>query len=420
MHMSDRVVITGIGMTTAVGHDRETTWRAMKAGKSGVRRLTDVPFLPDGLLLAATVDGVACDSRGDRNFPLGLMAAREAVADSFLDLDAADRTRIGWSSGSCGGPTPQMIAELCRRGQVKPTAPWWENLYLGTPPARVATALELRGPRLCNSTACATGTIATINALRAIRDGQCDAVVVGGAQTIHPILAAGFYNMRVLAQHEDPTAACRPFDANRTGFVMGEGAAALVLERLSDAQARGAKIYSEVLGGTLLSDATHVTDLSTDSTTLVNLLGTTLKRARLAPRDVGYINAHGTGTKQNDAMESRGIRTAFGPAADNLCLSTVKANIGHLVNAAGIVELAAMTLALRDGFAPPTINLTEPDPDCDLDCVPFVGRRREFEHAIKISIAFGGHLAAVALRRWSGAEARSEPAEPAVTVRRAA
>ncbi len=418
--MSDRVVITGIGMTTAVGHDRESSWRTIKAGKSGVRRLTGVPHLPDGLLLAATVEGVACDSRGDRNFPLALMAAREAIADAQFDLDSVDPTRVGWSSGTCGGPTPPMIAELVRRRQVKPTAPWWENLYLATPPARVANALGLCGPRLCNSTACATGTIATVNALRAIRDGQCDAAVVGGAQTIHPILAAGFYNMRVLAQNEDPTAACRPFDANRNGFVMGEGSAALVLERLGDAQARGAWIYAEVLDGALLSDATHVTDLSTDSTTLIQLLHMTLKRSRLTPRDVGYINAHGTGTKQNDAMETRGIRTAFGAAADDLCLSTVKANIGHLVNAAGVVELATTALALRDGFAPPTVNLTHPDPECNLDCIPIVGRRRAFEHAVKISIAFGGHLAAVALRRWDGAEARSEPAEPAVAVRRTA
>lgn len=418
--MSDRVVITGIGMTTAVGRDRETSWRAMKAGKSGVRRLTGVPHLPDGLLLAATVDGVPCDSRGDRNFPLALMSAREALEDSRLNLKRLDRTRLGWSSGTCGGPTPPMIEELARRKQVKPTAPWWENLYLATPPARVADALGILGPRLCNSTACATGTIATVNALRAIRDRQCDAIVVGGAQTIHPILAAGFYNMRVLAQHEDPTAACRPFDANRTGFVMGEGSAALVLERLDDARARGAWIYAEVLSGTLLSDATHVTDLSTDSTTLVHLLNATLKRSQLAPRDVGYINAHGTGTKQNDAMETRGIRTSFGAAANDLCISTVKANIGHLVNAAGVVELATTALALRDGFAPPTLNLTHQDPECDLDCTAIVGRRRAFEHALKISIAFGGHLAAVSLRRWSGANARTEPVETTAPVRRAA
>jgi 3-oxoacyl-(acyl-carrier-protein) synthase len=378
-----------------------------------VRRLCGVPHLPDGLLLAATVDDVDPDPRGDRNFPLGLIAAREALADSGFELEEVERARVGWSSGTCGGPTPNMIDELVKRREVSPTAPWWENLYLATPPARVADELGLCGPRLSNSTACATGTIARVNAIRAIRDGQCDAVVVGGAQTIHPILAAGFYNMRVLAQHEEPTHACRPFDANRSGFVMGEGSAALVLERLAAARARGAWIYAELLDGTLLSDATHVTDLSTDSTTLVELLNKTLKRSRLIPGDVGYINAHGTGTRQNDAMETRGIRTAFGSAANDLCISTVKANIGHLINAAGVVELATTVLALRDGFAPPTVNLTDQDPECDLDCIPLVGRRRQFEHALKISIAFGGHLAAISLRRWTGVNARSEPASTA-------
>jgi 3-oxoacyl-(acyl-carrier-protein) synthase len=412
--MNERVVITGVGMTTAVGPNREASWQSMKDGRSGVRRLCGIPHLPDGLLLAATVDDVDPDSRGDRNFPLGLLAAREALADSGLDLGDVDRSRVGWSSGTCGGPTPNMIEELVKRREVLPTAPWWENLYLATPPARIADELGLCGPRLCNSTACATGTIATVNAIRAIRDGQCDVAVVGGAQTIHPILAAGFYNMRVLAQHEEPTHACRPFDANRTGFVMGEGSAGLVLERLSAARARGAWIYAELLDGTLLSDATHVTDLSTDSTTLVELLNKTLKRSRLVPADVGYINAHGTGTKQNDAMETRGIRTAFGTAANDLCISTVKANIGHLINAAGVVELATTVLALRDGYAPPTVNLTDQDPECDLDCIPLVGRRRQFEHALKISIAFGGHLAAISLRRWTGVNARSEPAPHAL------
>jgi 3-oxoacyl-(acyl-carrier-protein) synthase len=304
-----------------------------------------------------------------------------------------------------------MAEEMFRRGMCAEPPRWWDNLVYSTVGSRVADKLGVEGPRLCNSTACATGTIATINAMRAIEDGQCDAMVVGAAQTIHPILAAGFYNMRVLAQHENPAAACRPFDANRSGFVMGEGSAVLVLERLRHARARGAKIYAELLGGAMLSDATHVTDLSVDSSPLTQLLGKTLKRARLAPGDVSYINAHGTGTKQNDAMETRGIRTAFGRAADELCVSTIKANLGHMINAAGVVELAVTTLALRDGFAPPTVNLTDPDPECDLDCVPLVGRRRKFEHAMKISIAFGGHLAAIALRRWSGAGERVEPVE---------
>jgi 3-oxoacyl-[acyl-carrier-protein] synthase II len=418
--MDDRVVITGIGMVTSVGRDRESTWRAVKNGRNGVRQLIDVPGLPDGLLLAATVEDQPSDCRGDRNYPLALAAATEAIEDSDLDLKDVDRTRVAASYGTCGGPTPWMAAEIQRRERKTAPVEWWDNMYLASPAARVADDLDLLGPRMCNSTACATGTIAALNAYKAIRDGQCDKAVVYGAQTIHPILAAGFYNMRVLAKADDPAAACRPFDSHRSGFVMGEGGAALVLERLSDARARGARIYSEMLGGALVSDATHVTDLSVDSTPLTYLLGAMMKRARIAPRDVAYINAHGTGTKQNDAMETRGIRAAFGAAANDLCISTIKANLGHLVNAAGVLELAITAMALRDGFAPPTVNLTHPDPECDLDCVPLIGRRRKFDHAVKISIAFGGHLAAIALRRWNGAGERCEVVETAAPLRRAA
>ncbi|HMP07257.1 MAG TPA: beta-ketoacyl-[acyl-carrier-protein] synthase family protein [Lacipirellulaceae bacterium] len=417
--MDDPIVITGVGLVTAVGRDRESSWRSVKLGRNGVRQLCDVPGLPDGLLLAATVEDVAPDDRGDRSYPIAASAASEAIHDSQLDLDDCDLTRFGSSTSTCGGATPWMADEIRRRHRLTYPVAWWDNMYLASPMARVTDDLGLQGPRMCNSTACATGTIAALNAYKAIRDGQCDKALVFAAQTIHPILAAGFYNMRVLAKAENPAEACRPFDANRTGFVMGEGAAALVLERLSDARARGAQIYAEVLGGALVSDATHVTDLSVDSTPLTHLLGSMLRRADLAPGDVAYINAHGTGTKQNDAMETRGIRAAFGAAANDLCISTVKANLGHLVNAAGVVELAITTLALRDGFAPPTVNLTTPDPECDLDCVPLVGRRRKFEHAVKISIAFGGHLAAMALRRWNGAGQRCEPA-PDEAVRLAA
>ncbi|MBL9164695.1 MAG: beta-ketoacyl-[acyl-carrier-protein] synthase family protein [Planctomycetaceae bacterium] len=417
--MEDRVVITGIGMVTAVGHDRESTWRAVKAGHNGVRKLCGMPGIPDGLLLGATVEGVPRDRFGDRNFPIAMAAAREALADSRLDLRRCDRSRIASSYGTCGGPTPWMAEEYARREGTTQIKPWWENLLYSAVPTRVANRLGIFGPRLVNSTACATGAIATINGMRAILDGQADIAFVGSAQTLHPILSAGFYNMRVLANADDPAAACRPFDANRTGFVMGEGAATLVLERLSSARARGASIYAEILGGALLSDSTHVTDLSADSRPLTHLLDRTLRQSNLVPSDVAYINAHGTGTKQNDAMETRGIRAAFGAAANRLCVSTIKANLGHLVNAAGAVELAITAMALRDGFAPPTVNLTHPDPDCDLDCVPLVGRRRALEHAVKISIAFGGHLAAIALRRWSGAGERCEPA-PAAMLRLAA
>jgi 3-oxoacyl-(acyl-carrier-protein) synthase len=269
----------------------------------------------------------------------------------------------------------------------------------------VARDYGLFGPRLSNSTACASGAIAVLKAWRAIRDQQCDLSLAGSSEAIHPLFAAGFYNMRVLADHDDPVQACRPFDANRRGFVMGEGAAMLVLERLSHARRRGAAIYAEVLGGRILTDAHHVTSLDEGSGTLAELIRGTLHTSRLSPRDVTYVNAHGTGTRQNDVIETRGIRAAFGGAADALCVSANKPMLGHLVNASGSVELAITALALRDGFAPPTLNLTHPDPECDLDCLPLVGRVQPLEHALKLSIAFGGHLAAIALRRWTAADA---------------
>jgi 3-oxoacyl-(acyl-carrier-protein) synthase len=298
----------------------------------------------------------------------------------------------------------RVVLTSCR------SQPWHEQWLPNTACAAVAQHYDLRGPRLSNSTACASGTIAILKAIRAIRDGKCELALAGSSEAIHPLFAAGFYNMRVLADHDDPTQACRPFDANRSGFVMGEGAAMFVLERLDHAERRGARIYAEILGGRMLSDAHHVTSLGDDCSALVELIRGTLGSGGIAPSDIGYINAHGTGTLQNDVMEARGIRVAFGHAADSVCVSANKSMLGHLVNASGSVELALTALGLRDGFAPPTLNLTHQDPECDLDCVPMVGRERPLEHALKLSIAFGGHLAAIALRRWGERQARN--AEP--------
>jgi 3-oxoacyl-(acyl-carrier-protein) synthase len=271
--------------------------------------------------------------------------------------------------------------------------------------ARVANQYGLTGPRMCHSTACASGLIEVLSAVRAIEDHQCDIALAGSSEGIHPLFAAGFRAMRVLAEHDDPQQACRPFDRHRSGFVMGEGAAMFVLERLSHAEARGAHIYAELLGGRMLAEAHHVTDLDGESDALTRLLSDTMHRSQLSPADIHYISAHGTGTQQNDVAEVRAIRQSMGRAADGLCLSSAKSMLGHLVNAAGSVELAITALALRDGFAPPTINLTDPDPACDLDCIPLAGRTGKFETALKISVAFGGHLAALALRRWHGSNA---------------
>ncbi len=410
----DRIVITGIGMVTAVGDDRESSWRAVQMGKSGIRRLTGIAGIPDGLLLGATVD-IETQYPGQlKNIPLTRATATEALADSLLDLETIDRDRFGCSIGAHMGDDDFVTARLGRHELIPwGKRPWFKQWLPNTACAEVAQKLDLRGPRLSNSTACATGTIAFLKAIRAIRDGQCDITLAGSSEAIHPLFAAGFYSMGVLAEHHDPSQASRPFDAERNGFVMGEGAAMFVLERLSHACARRATIYAEVLGGRMLSDGRHVTSLDADNNSLVELIGGSLRVSGVAPHNIAYVNAHGTGTKQNDVMETRGIRRAFGRAADSVCVSANKSTIGHLVNASGSVELALTTLALRDGFAPPTMNLTHPDPECDLDCLPLMGRAQPFEHAIKLSIAFGGHLAAVVLRRWDGAEARA--AEPVVT-----
>jgi len=365
--------------------------------------VTGIPGIPDGMFLAAPVDLFREFPGQLKNIPLCRQTAKEALFDSGLNPAKMDRTRFGCSISGHMGDTDFVVEQVGKKNLIpKGKRPWWHQWLPNTACSIVANDHDLRGPRLSNSTACASGTIAFLVAVRSILDGQCDVMLTGSSQAIHPLFAAGFHNMRVLADHEDPSQACRPFDSNRKGFVMGEGAAMLVVERLSHALERGARIYAEVLAGHILTDGQHVTSLDANSDALVHLITMTLHSANLAPHNITHINAHGTGTIQNDAMEAQGIRRALGPAADSVCVSANKSMLGHLVNASGAVELAMTALALRDGFAPPTVNLTDPDSTCDLDCVPLVGQRQTMDHALKLSIAFGGHLAAVALRRWRG------------------
>jgi 3-oxoacyl-(acyl-carrier-protein) synthase len=374
-----------------------------------MKRLVGLQGIPDRMLLGAQVE-IAGDFPGQlKNIPLCRQTAAEAIADSRIHWADVDRERFGCAIGAHMGDTDFVVERLGLSDELIPPGkrPWWQQWFPSTACATVANDYDLRGPRLSNSTACASGAIAILTAVRSIRDGQCDLVLAGSSEAIHPLFAAGFHNMRVLADHDDPAQACRPFDANRSGFVMGEGAAMFVLERLSHARRRGATIYAEVLGGRIMTDAHHVTSLDAGCGTLTELIRCALRTAGVSPRDIAYINAHGTGTRPNAVIETRGIRAAFGRAANDLCVSATKSMLGHLVNASGSVELAITALALRDGFAPPTLNLTDPDPECDLDCIPLVGRVRPLEHAMKLSIAFGGHLAAIVLRRWPGADARA-------------
>lgn len=399
------IVITGIGLLASVGDDRESVWRAVRRGTSGVRRVEGDLAKLSGLDIAALVDIELEYPAQVKNMAMCQRVATEALADSGVDLAAVDHDRfacaISGHMGDTGG-----VRYFDGRPQLRDPelVQWWHQWMPHESCAAVANRFKLFGPRMSHSTACASGLIDVMTAARFIRDDQCDIALAGSSESIHPLFAAGFQAMRVLAHHEDPTQASRPFDKNRSGFVMGEGAAMFVLERLSHAQRRGARIYAELCGFRMMSEGHHITSLDAESLGLSHLIDTTLRDAGMEPSDIGYINAHGTGTQQNDVVESRAIKYALGRAAEQVGVSSTKSMLGHLINAAGSVELAITTLALRDGFVPPTLNLTDPDPEVGLDCIPLVGRRHRLENALKLSVAFGGHMAAVALKRWNDAE----------------
>ena len=403
---TEPVVITGIGLIASVGDDRESVWHAVRNGHNAMRRLSGLTGIPDGMLIGAPVD-IELDSPDQlKVLALCNRVSDEAIADAGLETWDIDPTRFGCAVSAHMGDM-RGLAELfgCTHMNAPTTIPWREQWLPNTACWQVASRHGLLGPRLCHSTACASGLIAVLMAVRAIQDGQCDLALAGSAEAITPLFAAGFHQMRVLANHDDPRQACRPFDLDRQGFVMGEGGAMFVLERLSHAQARGAEIYAQIGAGRLLATAHHLTGLDIESDTLAHLITETLRAADLSPTDIGYINVHGTATQQNDLVEARAIRRAMGRAVDRLCVSATKSILGHLINAAGSVELAITALAMRDGFVPPTLNLTRPDPQCDLDCIPLVGRKVPFVCALKLSVAFGGALAAVVLKRPDAAVA---------------
>lgn len=398
------IVISGVGIITSVGRNRESAWRAVCDGRSAVRRLDAFRGVSGGLVLGAEVDFAGLPSGRMKVFPLSRLAAAEALGDARVKAGAVDADRFGCFINAHMGDT-RFVDE--RLGVIPATdltgIPWCDQFLPNSACVELANCLGLYGPRLCYSTACASSLIAVMSAVRAIRDGQCDIALAGGADAIDPLFASGFRQMRVLAENDDPKRACRPFDRNRCGFVLGEGAGMMVVERLSHALERGARIYAEIRACAALAEAHHVTGLDADSEALTRLIRETLRKAELRPEEVGYINAHGTGTEQNDLVEMRAIRRALGRAADQVCVSSLKSMLGHMINAAGGVELALTVMAMRDGFAPPTINLTDPDPELTFDCLPLVGRRNRFQHALKLSVAFGGHLVAIALSRWNDA-----------------
>lgn len=334
------------------------------------------------------------------------MAASEAWADAGLEGAGVDRRRIGCvvSSSKGGLQTFSRLlhARLADEVESLPPELWWQ-VAPNAPTVFVAERFKLLGPWLAPVAACATGLACCLRGADLIRDGVCEVVLAGSADaSLQPAILASFSRMGVLARDvANPARACRPFDRTRSGFVIGEGAGVLVLESLEHARARGATIHAEWLGGGAAADVSGLTQLDVTGATLARLIRDVIRRGGLGAEDLDYINLHGTGTVRNDLCETRAIRQSLGPFADHVRCSSLKGGTGHLLGAAGSVELIATILALRDQVVPPTVNLREPDPDCDLNYTPLTAQTAPLDHALKLSLGFGGHLFAAVLKRWS-------------------
>ncbi len=407
-----RVVITGMGAVTPIGNTVKDSWAAVQAGTCGVAPITRYDASGRKVTLAAEVKeldaaallGVRESKWMDRFVHLALIAADEAMADSGLDREAEEPGRCGvlFSSGIGGFET---VSELHRRGEKRgydAVSPFMIPMIIPNMAAgQLAIRYGFQGMCSCVVTACAGGTNAVGDAFRHIRDGYAEVMLCGGTEAaVTPQAMGGFTAMRALCESSDPLRASIPFDAERSGFVMGEGAGALLLEEYAHARARGARIYAEIIGYGATCDAHHITAPAPGGAGSAACMRQALTDAGIAPEQVDYINAHGTSTTMNDACETQAIRAAFGTHADRLMVSSTKSMTGHLLGAAGAVEAIFTALALRDGFVPATIGYRTPDPACDLDLVPNEGRAAQIRCALSNSLGFGGHNAAVVLKKW--------------------
>jgi 3-oxoacyl-[acyl-carrier-protein] synthase II len=406
-----RVVITGMGAVTPLGNDLRTTWRRLVAGESGVDRIHAFDPSPFTVQIAAEVKddydptGAAAAKelrKLDRNVLFALSAAKEAVEDS--GLNGFDPERVGCVVGNCIGGFNELMRQydvLRERGPDRVSPTFLANVLVDSASGQIAIELGLRGPNYAVVSACATGSHAIGEAAELVRHGDADIILAGGTEgCIHPLILAGFCMMRGLATgNGNPQGAARPFDALRDGFVMGEGAAVMVLEELEAARARGATIYAEVLGWGASNDAHHMLQPDPESFGVVAMMRAALQRAQVDPAEVDYINAHGTGTPLGDLAETQAIKDVFGDHAYELAISSTKSMLGHMFGAAGAIEAVASALAIHEGTIPPTINYEQPDPDLDLDYVPNEARKAEVRVALSNAMGLGGHNGCVLLGR---------------------
>jgi 3-oxoacyl-[acyl-carrier-protein] synthase II len=406
--MKHRVAITGLGAVTSLSCKVEDLWTRLCNGESGIRRIESfdtarfrVKF--GGEIIHWSTEGYVEPreaKRLDRFTQFALVAGIDAIRDAGLDFSREDPTRCGVILGSGIGGLYEIETQhtrLLEKGPDKVSAFTIPKLMANAASAQVSIQYGLRGPNCAVSTACASASNAIGDAMRLIQYGDCDLVISGGTEAaVTPMGISAFAAMRALSErNDDPGKASRPFDADRDGFVLSEGAGLLVLEELDHAKRRGARIYGEMLGCGVSADGTHITQPDPQCVGGATAMELALADARIDPGEVGYINAHGTSTPLGDQAETIGIKRVFGPHARNLCVSSTKSQLGHLLGASGGVELVITVLALVRGVIPPTINLENPDPNCDLDYVPNVARQRRFTVGMSNSFGFGGHNASL-------------------------
>jgi 3-oxoacyl-[acyl-carrier-protein] synthase II len=413
--MSDRrVVVTGMGVVTPLGSSLEAFWRRLIDGESGARHIE--AYSRGGFPVQfgcecrdfdplQFIDGRRI-KRLDRSAQLAIAAAKMAVEDGGLDPSKIDPCRMGVVIGSgVGGLSTieEQHLRLLEKGVGKVSAFTIARMMHNASSAHISLDYNVKGPVISLATACASSNNAVAEAVNYIRAGHVDVVFTGGTENaMSPLGVAAFSAMKALStRNDDPPAASRPFDRDRDGFVMGEGAAVLILESLEHARKRNAKIYAEVAGYGASADSFDIVQPNPEGEMAARAMDLALKMARLNPDQVDLINAHGTGTILGDIAETRAIKRVFGPAAPRIPITATKSSIGHLLGASGGVELVACVLGIRDGIVPPTLNLEHPDPECDLDYTPLRARELRIDVAVNNSFGFGGHNAVVIVRRFS-------------------
>ena len=410
--MERRVVVTGLGAITPIGNNVKDYWEELKTGKCGIDTITAFDVTDFKVKLAAEVKNYNPEEyldkrsarRLDRFTQFAIIAAREAMKDSGITKENTDMERVGTfiGSGIGGLDTIEKENRVCFEKGYDKISPMYIPMVISNMAAgNVAIDLGLRGESFSIATACASATHSIGEAYRAIKHGYQDVVFTGGTEaSITKTGIAGFTNIKALSQAEDKNRASIPFDKERSGFVMGEGAGVIVLEELEHAKKRGAKIYAEICGYGASSDAYHITSPAPDGEGGARAMMNAIKDANIEETEIDYINAHGTSTHLNDLCETQAIKTALKEKAKTVMVSSTKGNTGHLLGAAGAVEAIACIKAIEDDFVPPTINYKVKDEECDLDVVPNVGRNIKINYAMSNSLGFGGHNSSIIFKRY--------------------